>query len=57
MAALIQGGRLVFAALGLQVAGYLYSGSFQNIGFILLGFILVTLLSLLALTKEPQLMN
>ena len=35
LTALIQGGRLIFASLGLQVAGYFYEGSFRNIGIIL----------------------
>lgn len=41
VSALIQGGRLIFAAIGLEVAGYFYQGSFQNIGLIMAGFIFV----------------
>ena len=39
VSAIIQGGRLIFAALSLQIAGYFYQGSFQNIGIIITGFI------------------
>jgi DHA1 family bicyclomycin/chloramphenicol resistance-like MFS transporter len=34
LTAIIQGGRLIFASIGLQTAGYFYDNSFRNIGII-----------------------
>ena len=35
VSAMIQGGRLIFCAISLQIAGYFYQGSFQTIGIII----------------------
>jgi DHA1 family bicyclomycin/chloramphenicol resistance-like MFS transporter len=34
LTAIIQGGRLIFGSLGIQIASYFYQGSFRNIGII-----------------------
>ena len=57
VAAVIQGSRLVFCALGLQVAGFYYRGSFQNIGIILAGFIGLVVVTLFLVMKNGALMK
>jgi DHA1 family bicyclomycin/chloramphenicol resistance-like MFS transporter len=57
VSALIQGGRLIFAALGLQIAGYFYQGSFRNIGIILISFILIAVITLFFVIRNHELMN
>ncbi len=57
VSAIIQGGRLIFAAVGLQMAGYFYVGSFQNIGIIISGFIGVALTTLFFVIQQPELMK
>jgi DHA1 family bicyclomycin/chloramphenicol resistance-like MFS transporter len=39
VSAIIQGGRLIFTALALQITGYFYQGSFRNIGVLIIMFI------------------
>ncbi|MBL8677318.1 MAG: MFS transporter, partial [Alphaproteobacteria bacterium] len=46
VSAILQGGRLIFSALCLQLAGYLYRCSFQSIGIIIIIFILLTVMTL-----------
>jgi DHA1 family bicyclomycin/chloramphenicol resistance-like MFS transporter len=55
--ALIQGGRLIFSALSLQLAGYFYQGSFQNIGLIIACFILLGAITLFFVIKNRGLME
>lgn len=57
IAAILQGGRLVFSALSLQLAGYFYAGSFKNIGIVMMGFILFTILTLSKVLKNESLMT
>ena len=57
VSAIIQGSRLILAALGLQCAGYFYQGSFQNIGIILVVFILVTIIMLLFVINNSKLVK
>ena len=57
VSALVQGGRLIFAALGLQVAGYFYEGSFRNVGIIIISFIVVAVITLFFVIKNRELMN
>lgn len=57
VSAILQGGRLTFSALCLQLAGYFYQGSFQNIGIIIIGFIVVTVVTLFLVIKNRELMN
>ena len=57
ISAILQGGRLLFAAFFLQVAGYFYQGSFQNIGMILFGFIFLMLVMQFFVLKNRELMG
>ena len=57
VSAVIQGSRLIFCALGLQVAGFYYRGSFQNIGIILVGFIGLVVVTLFLVMKNGELMK
>ncbi|WP_331255300.1 MFS transporter [Candidatus Bealeia paramacronuclearis] len=50
--AAIQGGRLIFASLSLQIAGYFYQGSFENIGIIIAGFIFLSIVTLFLIIKK-----
>jgi len=56
VSAILQGGRLIFAALSLQLAGYFYQGSFRNIGIIIAVFILFTVITLFFVIKNRELM-
>jgi DHA1 family bicyclomycin/chloramphenicol resistance-like MFS transporter len=57
VSAILQGGRLIFSALSLQLAGYLYQGTFQNIGIIIGGFIFMTVITLYLVIKNRELMK
>lgn len=57
ISAVIQGSRLIVAALSLQLAGFFYQGSFQNIGIIVIGFILIGIVTLYFVIKNRTLMN
>lgn len=57
VAAVIQGGRLIFCALCLQIAGFYYRGSFQNIGMIISGFILLGVITLFLVMRNETLMK
>lgn len=46
VSAVIQAGRLIFSAIGLQVASFFYVGSFQNIGLVMMAFILFAVITL-----------
>lgn len=52
ISALIQGGRLVLCAIGLQVASIFYQGSFRNIGIILIIVIVFVILTFVMLVKR-----
>ena len=54
---LIGGGKLIFSALGLQLASYFYRGSFQNIGVIISGYIAIVAVTLFFVCKNRVLMN
>lgn len=56
VSAVIQGGRLIFTALSLQLAGYFYQGSFRNIGVIVISFIFIGIIALLFVIKNSELM-
>jgi DHA1 family bicyclomycin/chloramphenicol resistance-like MFS transporter len=45
VAAIIQGARLIFSAICLQIAGFYYLGSFQSIGIIISIFILMVIIT------------
>ncbi|EKD70667.1 MAG: hypothetical protein ACD_46C00449G0001, partial [uncultured bacterium] len=57
VSAIIQGGRLIFAALGLQIAGYFYQGSFQNVGIIISSFIFIAVITLFFVMQNRELMK
>lgn len=57
VSAIIQGTRLIFSALSLQLAGYFYQGSFRSIGIIITGFILLAVITLLVVANNRELMN
>lgn len=57
VSAILQGGRLVFASVCLQLAGYFYQGSFRNIGIIISAFILLTVMTLFFVIKNRELME
>lgn len=57
VSAILQGGRLLFSAVSLQLAGYCYQGSFQNIGIIMAFFIFMTVLTLFFVMKNEALMK
>jgi DHA1 family bicyclomycin/chloramphenicol resistance-like MFS transporter len=52
LTALIQGGRLVFASIGLQVSGYFYQGSFFNIGIMIGSVIFVGIIMMILVLKR-----
>jgi DHA1 family bicyclomycin/chloramphenicol resistance-like MFS transporter len=55
--AILQGGRLIFSSFCLQLAGYFYQGSFQNIGVIISFFILMTVIALFFVLKNREIMK
>ncbi len=57
ISAIVQGGNLIFSAIGLQIAGYFYLGSFKNIGIIISSFIFIAVISLFFVIKNRELMN
>lgn len=57
VSAIIQGGRLILTSIGLQIAGYFYFGSFQNIGIVLSSFIFVGVITLFFVINNRQLME
>ncbi|HUX78290.1 MAG TPA: MFS transporter [Alphaproteobacteria bacterium] len=57
VSAILQGGRLIFAALSLQFAGYFYQGSFRNIGIVIVCFILLTIITLFFVIKNREIMK
>ena len=57
ISAVLQGSQLILCALSLQLAGYYYKGSFQNIGIILTSFILITVIMFFLVTQSCELMK
>lgn len=57
VSAIIQGARLILTAFGLQIAGYFYIGTFQNIGIIIISFISIAVITLFFVIKNHDLMN
>lgn len=57
VSAMIQGTRLIFSALSLQVVGYFYQGSFQNIGMMISVFIFLAVLTLFYVLRNRNLMD
>ena len=56
VSALLQGSRLILTALCLQIAGYFYQGTFQNIGVILVSLIFIAILTLMMVKNNHALM-
>ncbi len=57
VSAILQGSRLIFAALSLQLAGLFYQGSFQNIGIIISSFILAVIISQFFVINNHEIMS
>lgn len=57
VSAILQGGRLILTTLSLQIAGYFYRGSFQNIGMIILIFIFLAIVTLMMVIRNKELMS
>jgi DHA1 family bicyclomycin/chloramphenicol resistance-like MFS transporter len=57
IAAILQGSRLIFSALSLQLVGYFYQGSFQNIGIIISVFILMVIITQFFVIRNREIMN
>lgn len=55
--AIIHGGRLIFAALSLQLAGYFYEGSFRNIGMIIACFVFLGIITLFFVIRNREIMK
>lgn len=52
VSAILQGVRLVLAAIGLQIAGYFYNGSFQSVGIAMNVFLLGAIITLLVVLNS-----
>lgn len=57
VSAIIQAGRLVLTAISVQIAGYFYAGSFQNIGIVICIFLVFCIISLIAVIKNRDLLH
>lgn len=57
LTALIQGGRLIFASIGLQMAGYFYDNSFHNIGIIVGSIVFMGIIVMTYVIKHWHSMN
>jgi len=55
--AVLQGSRLILCGLSLQLAGFYYDGTFQNIGMIITGFIFMAVTMLFLVIKNNALMK
>lgn len=57
VSAVLQGSRLIFASLALQIAGYFYQGTFTMLGMMLFTLILGVLITHVLVCKNAELMN
>lgn len=57
LTSLIQGGRLIFASIGLQIAGIWYDGTFHPIGIIVSSVILLSIIAMIYVIKQWNLIN
>ena len=57
ISAVLQGTRLILCAISLQLAGFYYNGTFQNIGIIVTGFIFIIVIMLFLVIKNNELMK
>lgn len=54
ISAIIQGARLIVAALSLQIVGYFYQGTFRNIGICITFFIFFAIITLFFITQKEK---
>jgi len=52
LTALIQGGRLIFASIGLQIAGFFYDGSFHNVGIIISSVVFMGIIVMIYVIRQ-----
>jgi DHA1 family bicyclomycin/chloramphenicol resistance-like MFS transporter len=57
VSAMIQGLRLILSSLSLQMVGYFYDGTFYNVGIVLIGFAIMTIVTLVWVMKREELMS
>lgn len=57
ISAVLQGSRLILAAIGLQIAGFYYQGSFQQLGIMISIFIFMVIVSLIMVMRNQRLMK
>ena len=57
VSATLRGTQLIFSALSLQLAGYIYRGSFQNIGILMIGFNVLAVIALFLILKNREIMK
>jgi DHA1 family bicyclomycin/chloramphenicol resistance-like MFS transporter len=55
VSAIIQGARLILTSVGLQLAGYFYQGTFQNIGIVLIVYAVVAVVTLFFVINDKEL--
>ncbi|MDP3561570.1 MAG: MFS transporter [Legionellaceae bacterium] len=57
VSAILQGGRLILCSISLQLAGFYYDGTFQNIGIILASFIFMVIIFMFLVIRNKELMK
>jgi DHA1 family bicyclomycin/chloramphenicol resistance-like MFS transporter len=57
VSAVLQGSRLIFSALSLQLVGYFYQGTFQNIGLIIGVFIFIMIITQWVIIRKRHLIE
>jgi DHA1 family bicyclomycin/chloramphenicol resistance-like MFS transporter len=57
VSAVMQGGKLMLTAVGLQLAGYFYQGSFRSVAMVLIGFILIAVITMFYIVKNDRLIS
>lgn len=57
ISAIMQGSRLIFAALSLQIASYFYVGSFGHVGMVMSVFIILALVTHIFVVRDQQIMQ
>lgn len=57
VSAVLQGGRLLLSSISLQIVGYYYAGSFQNIGIIITCLLTIALITLFLVVNSRKLMK
>jgi DHA1 family bicyclomycin/chloramphenicol resistance-like MFS transporter len=57
ISAIMQGGRLIFTSVAIQIAGFFYTGLFRNMGIIIAGFIFMTVVLLFFVIRNQEIMN